>query len=480
MSTVRRSVAFAVAESQLTFAIQFVTAIVIARLLTPSEIGVYSIAFVVLSLAHVLRDFGVVSYLIKEPELSEGKVRAASAISFTLSWTIALAIFLAGFPIAWFYDEPRLRPLVWVLATNFVMIPFGAISMAVIRREMRMGRIFAIRTASAVVGSVLSIVLALLGFGSMSLALGNVANTATTMIGARLSRPAWLKLWPSFNGVRGILTFSGQSLASNLLIESSRAAPDAVLGRVQGPAFVALYGRASGLVDVFARFMSQAMWSVTLPYFSKVGREGGAVGHALAHAQAHLVGIAWPFYAVLGLSAHPVMLTLFGEQWLASIPVLHWLAGFGAATTATMFASTALIAADRAGREVRMSAKVHGLRIAVIVSAASFGIVPLAIGLSCAALVEIAIVGHEVKRTLDAPLRTMAAHYARSALLAAWTAIPALVVVLADRMQALRLVGLTLLVAASAAAWLSGVFLVRHPIAGEVRALAARVRASLH
>ena len=94
MTSVRRSLAFALAESQLTFAVQFATAIVIARLLTPGEIGVYSIAFVALSIAHVLRDFGVVSYLIKEPELGVEKVRAASALSFSLSWTIALACLL--------------------------------------------------------------------------------------------------------------------------------------------------------------------------------------------------------------------------------------------------------------------------------------------------------------------------------------------------------------------------------------------------
>lgn len=474
MTSVRRSLAFALAESQLTFAVQFATAIVIARLLTPGEIGVYSIAFVALSIAHVLRDFGVVSYLIKEPELGVEKVRAASALSFSLSWTIALAIFLASFPIAWFYDEPRLRPLVWVLSTNFVLIPFGAVSMAIIRREMRMGHIFVIRSASAVVGAALAIVLAALGFGPMSLALGNIANTATTMVGARWFRPAWLKLWPSFRGVRGILTFSGQSLASNLLIESSRAAPDAVLGRVQGPAFVALFGRAAGLVDVFARFMSQAMWSVTLPYFSRVQREGGAVGLALARAQVHLVGVAWPFYAILGLAAHPVILTLFGDQWRASIPVLHWLAGFGAAASATMFASTALIAADRAGREVRMSAKVHVLRIAAVVATASFGIVPVAIGLCCVALAELAIVGAEARRTLTVPLRAVGGGYVRSAVLAAWSALPALGLVLLDRMQALRLGGLLLLAFASGIVWLAGVFLFRHPLAEDVRTFAAR------
>jgi len=479
MTSVRRSLAIVVVENQLIFALQFAMYIIVARLLTPQEIGLYSIAVITLSAAQVLRDFGVVAYIIKESELTTEKIRAASAISFSVSWSLAVLVFLASFPLAHFYEEPRLKALTWVLAANFVMIPFGAISMAVLRREFQMGRIFAIRVTSAFASAATSVVLALLGFGPMCLALGNTVNTAVTVVGARLFRPARLPLWPSFRGVRKILTFSGQTLTSSLLMEASRAAPDAILGKVIGPAGVALFGRAAGFVDVFARFMSQAMWSVTLPFFSKVKREGEEVGPALARAQSHLVGVAWPFYAVLGLAAHPVMLTVFGNQWVASIPVLRWLSAFGAATAATMFASTALIGANHAAREVRMTAKVHVLRIVIVAAAASFGIVPLAICLSAAAIAEVAIVTAEIRRTLGIQLTTIGAIYARAAALAAWSSLPALALVVGDRMQELRLAGLLLLAVASLAFWLIGVFLLRHPLRSEISAVAARVKSFL-
>ncbi len=172
-----------------------------------------------------------------------------------------------------------------------------------------------------------------------------------------------------------------------------------------------------------------------------------------------------------------MILTLFGDQWTASIPVLRWLAIFGAATAATMFASTALIAADRAAREVRMTAKVHVLRVAIIASTAALGIVPLAMGLSGAALVEIAIVTAEIRRTLRISLASACAIYSRAAALTVVSALPAAVLVMVGRMDTLRLPGLLLLVAMSAAAWITGLLLLRHPLAGELRALAARVAA---
>jgi O-antigen/teichoic acid export membrane protein len=356
------------------------------------------------------------------------------------------------------------------------MIPFGAVAMAILRRELQMGRIFTIRVGSAVASATTVITLAVLGFGPMSLAIGNTVNTAVTMLGARIFRPAWLPQLPSLRGVRKILTFSGQMLTSDILFEASRAAPDAILGKVDGPSAVALFGRASGLVDVFARFMSQAMWSVTLPFFSKVKREGGEVGSALAQAQAYFLGVAWPFYAVLAFAAHPVMLTLFGDQWVASIPVLQWMSAFGAATATTMFASTALIGANHAARGMRMTAKVHVLRIGIIAATAPFGIVPLAMGLCAASIVEIVIVTLEIRRTLAITIRALARIYAQAAFLTAWSALPAFGLVLVERMDTLRLPGLLALVAASAAAWMSGLFLVRHPLAAEMVTLARRLK----
>jgi hypothetical protein len=135
------------------------------------------------------------------------------------------------------------------------------------------------------------------------------------------------------------------------------------------------------------------------------------------------------------------MLTLFGDQWVASIPVLRWMTAFGAATATTLFASTALIAANHAAREVRMTVKVHVLRIGIVASTAPLGIVPLAMGLSAASIVEIVIVVLEIRRTLGIGVRTLARIYAQAAFLTAWSALPAFVVMLAQRMDALRLPG---------------------------------------
>ena len=64
----------------------------------------------------------------------------------------------------------------------------------------------------------------------------------------------------------------------------------------------------------------------------------------------------------------------------------------------------------------------------------------------------------------------------RSAALAAWSALPAVALVVSDYMKELHLAGLLALALASIAFWLSGIFLLRHPLKSEIGNVAAHVR----
>ena len=61
MTRVRRSLLMSSAESYLTVMLQIGSTVIIARLLTPEQIGVFAIAAVFASLASSFRDFGVAS-----------------------------------------------------------------------------------------------------------------------------------------------------------------------------------------------------------------------------------------------------------------------------------------------------------------------------------------------------------------------------------------------------------------------------------
>ncbi|MEE8445630.1 MAG: oligosaccharide flippase family protein, partial [Alphaproteobacteria bacterium] len=178
-----------------------------ARLLTPAEIGIFSVGIAVVGMAHMLRGFGVGSYLIQEKELTRDKIRAAFTVALVIAWVMAGVLIALSGPMADFYDEPGVHQVMMVLSINFFLIPFSAPILALLNREMNFAALFCIGVMSTFAGAATSVTMAILGFGFMSLAWGSVAGILTTVVVANLNRPSLAQVLPSFRGWRQIVSF---------------------------------------------------------------------------------------------------------------------------------------------------------------------------------------------------------------------------------------------------------------------------------
>ncbi len=98
--------------------LQFFATIILARLLTPAEIGIYSVGAAVVMIAQTLRDFGTSSYVIQEQELSPGRLGTAFSLTVIVAWTIAACLWLGAAELAVFYREEGVRSVMRVMAIN--------------------------------------------------------------------------------------------------------------------------------------------------------------------------------------------------------------------------------------------------------------------------------------------------------------------------------------------------------------------------
>ena len=88
MSTLKRALIVTSAQRYLVVVITFGVFAAVARLLTPSEIGVAAVGVSTVGVCQVLRDFGIIPYLVQLPAVTRETMRT----SFTLSMLIALAL----------------------------------------------------------------------------------------------------------------------------------------------------------------------------------------------------------------------------------------------------------------------------------------------------------------------------------------------------------------------------------------------------
>src|SRR5450830_1240505 len=325
MST-RKSLFYSFLDRYASLAISVVSSMVIARLLTPAEIGVYSVTMVLLMFVSTFRDMGAGQYLVQEKNLTKERIRAVWAVQLGLGLGLACVVLLASYPVAVFYKEPRMRNIMLVVALNYAINPFGSLTYAWLMREMRFESVALMRFSAGLSGSLVTIWLALNNYGPISLAFGSLSSTLANALMAVYFRPKYFPWLPGLSEIRRVLVFGSKLTASSLVNVISNSAPELILGKLQGLTAAGLYSRSMGLVLMFYRLFVDAVGAVCLPWFARKSREQGGFVAPFLKATSYVTAFGWSFCLVVICLAHPIVRALYGNQWDQSVDLARLLA----------------------------------------------------------------------------------------------------------------------------------------------------------
>lgn len=322
MADLRRSLIINFLSSSGATFLQFVVSVLLARILSPSEIGIYSMTVVFVNLAHVFRDFGVNSYLQREDNLTPDKIRSATGVVFTSSWLIATALFLASGWLGRWFNEPGIVPVMRVLAIGFFFIPFGAITSALLSREFaaeKQAIVNAVGTASFCVSC---LVLAKLGFGSMALAWANLINILACALAYIPLRPKNLPWSPSFKHWRSVAHFGLGSLLSSCAGSLNNAIPDILLGKLGTARHVGLLSRANSTVTIFTYVAGSTVSYGAVSYLAQSHHRGESLVPVLSRATVLLTGVGWAALALTAVLGQDIVAALYGPKWGECVPAI--------------------------------------------------------------------------------------------------------------------------------------------------------------
>ncbi|MDR7334169.1 lipopolysaccharide biosynthesis protein [Roseateles asaccharophilus] len=367
---VRRALAFSFIERWLGIIIGLGSNVLLARLLTPAQVGIFSVSLSVIGVAQVLRDFGVVNYLIQEKDLQQDSLRTAYGLSLLLGFTLFAGVFAAAPFVAAFYHEELVRDTLRVCAINFLLLPFATVTMALMRREMAFRALAVIGLSSAGLGACVSVGLAWAGHGVMALAIGAVVTNATNCIGVWIARPETLRLRPNLKAWRRLLGFGAQSSLTGVVTSVSMDVNDLAVGKVMGFEPVAIISKAQGLMQLFHRDVMAAIRNVAYPAYAKAVRDGEDLEAQYLTGVTHVTATAWPFYGFVSLYALETLRLLFGSQWDSAAALVPWYCLCGAVAATANLIGPVMLAAGRIDLLTKVELFWQPLRAAMIVLAA--------------------------------------------------------------------------------------------------------------
>lgn len=328
--------------------LQFLTMLVLVRLLQPESYGEFALTTSVIGFLSILSLNNFIAHVLQVQSSDEIHLQD----HFTAGAVIQVALFgltnLFAAALWWSQKYAQVAPLVHVMSVTFLLEWPCEIRRKMLERELDWRRLRLLHAIGLLGGAGLALVLALAGAGTYALLLPGLLSTLPFIYDLFICirwRPTWA--W-SLERYRPAMRFGLSRIGSGVAVSGRTLVESAVLSVALNFAGLGIYSRAYGLAQLFcAKFASQLTYAIypLLPRIGTGGGDGGRVGDLVLRL------IAWgavPIAVVLGVLAVPIVRVVYGSGWESVAPLLPWAVTLAVLLALSQTANQLLLARQQA------------------------------------------------------------------------------------------------------------------------------------
>ena len=308
----------------------FFVMIVITRLISPEDFGVFAMSLLFLQFAAYFANFGVGTAILRKDVLTDDYISTAFWCGMGASLIIAAIMFFFAPISTVFLKSPKIVPVVRLLAVNFFLNGLEMVSSAMLQREMRFGFITILNAAIYIsTYIIIGIPLAWNGYGVYALVICMLAQTLTRSIGKFIATRHTLRFPKSFSTFKEIFSFGGQNSLASFFSFLGNSVDSFVLGRRNGAVLLGIYSRSAQLIKFPVNFFSDAIMRVVFPGFSKIQTDLEKMRAIYKQMQGIMAFFLIPIACLSTFIAKDVISIAYGRSWSDGWPafvVYAWIA----------------------------------------------------------------------------------------------------------------------------------------------------------
>lgn len=326
-------------------ALQFVSVVVLARLIAPAEFGHYAVALIAQEAAFMLVASGIGLAVIQRKALDREHVQAGVALSVIGGLALALAMLAAsGLIVAPIFGE-RTAVFVRLICPLCLISGINAVPSAMLSRGMAFRRLSEIEVIGTLTRVLAAVGLALAGLGGEALIFGTLIGVGVgTVLACASARPPLPRLHRA--AARDLLRIGMPVSLSSVGWIGFSNIDYAIIGARLGSVQTAMYFRAYTLAVEYQSKVSVVMNQVGFPVLARARNEGD-----LAELRGQMVRaltiVLFPLLALLAITAPLLVPLVFGRNWAPASTPVQILALGGAATLVINAVGTVLMAKGR-------------------------------------------------------------------------------------------------------------------------------------
>ncbi len=317
---------------------------ILARLLSPTDFGLFSLTAVALGITESLTQTGINLTIIQAKQSVRYFLDTAWVIAIARGFAIGLIMVAVGWGISQWYNEPALFAL--IAATALVPIIKGFINPAIVsmHKEMKFFQDSAYRFSLSLVETIIALVC---GFALHSVWALVVALIGTALFEVLISfvffadRP----VFHYYKSRAEVIINNGKWLGiATLLNYLNENADNVVLGKIVGTHSLGLYQNSYALAHKTNYEMAKSIHHGVIPIFSKLSDQPDRLVAAFKKSLASTIVLSILGSIPLIFFPDLAVRIVLGSKWLEAVPLLPILAAAGAVQSVSVASYTLFLA----------------------------------------------------------------------------------------------------------------------------------------
>ena len=310
-------------------AISWAVTILLIRILTPEDYGLMGIALAYKMLLAIFFDLAIGEAILQKKELHEEDRSTAFWLIVVFSLALLVATWFAAPHWAAFFDNAALIDIIRVVSISLLFFAMMEVSQRLLARRFEFKRRSQFELIAAVLSLLVSLTMALQGYGVWALVIGDLVRNAVLAV-----LVFWYAKWVphfifSLHSVRHLLGF-GFPITGHYISEFISTKSDSlIIGRMLGQDTLGYYTVAMSVSRIPVAKGIQIIQQVLFPVFSALQNDTREFQRYF-YQVVYLVSIIF-FPVFLGMLAvsEEIVVVILSEKWLPSLFVFQVFTAFG-------------------------------------------------------------------------------------------------------------------------------------------------------
>lgn len=297
----------------------------IARILVPEDYGLMEMATIITGYAMMFSHLGLGAAIIQRPSQTHEELSSIFWFAFCVSLLFAVGCFIAAYPTAYLFNEPRVIPITKTVSILFVIMGLQIVPLNLLKKELDFKKIGSIQMAGVFVSCIFMVIVAYQGGGVWTLIGGHVVRSLTTVILIYLT-VKWLpKIHFDYLQVKSYLKFGITLSLSTSFLYVSEKSDRFFAGRAWPANTLGYYSLALNLSQIPMDKIVSMINQISFPLYSKLQNCKEEFNQTYINILKFTASIIFPIYFGGFLLGEEIIKLLLNEKWFPIIFLFKYL-----------------------------------------------------------------------------------------------------------------------------------------------------------